>query len=186
MQAALFREAASAARGETSGHEPLLSRTMPVAGCLQPPAKGVRMTPIIERTVQKTNVWLRDAMQELEWISVQRSYLALRAVLHALRDRLMTPEVAQFGAQLPIFIRGIYYEGWNPSKTPVKDRRKESFLLQIVGDFAHTRNRNVDAEHVARAIFRVLQKHVPGNELEQVKNLLPHEIRNLWPAKKVA
>jgi len=40
----------------------------------------------------------------------RRAYNALRAVLHALRDRLTTEEIAQFGAQLPTFVRGVYYE----------------------------------------------------------------------------
>ena len=66
---------------------------------------------ILDRTVQKTNVWLRDARGELDWTSSQRAYLAMRAVLHAVRDRLSVEEIAQLGAQLPIFVRGIYYEG---------------------------------------------------------------------------
>lgn len=136
---------------------------------------------ILDRSVQKTNVWLRDVNAELSWFTFQRGYLALRAVLHALRDRLSTPEIAQFGAQLPIFIRGIYYEGWKPAHTPVKSRGKDLFLRQVRSQFAHTRNPDIDAEEVTRAIFRVLAKHVSGGELEQVKHLLPHELRDLWP-----
>src|SRR5689334_23087261 len=136
---------------------------------------------ILDKSVQKTNVWLRDVNSELSWFTFQRGYLALRAVLHALRDRLSTPEIAQFGAQLPIFIRGIYYEGWNPAHTPVKSRGKELFLRQVRSHFEHTRNPDVDAEEITRAIFRVLAKHISGGELEQVKHLLPHELRDLWP-----
>ncbi len=43
---------------------------------------------ILGRSVQKTNVWLRDVNYELQFFTFQRDYLALRAVLHALRDRL--------------------------------------------------------------------------------------------------
>jgi uncharacterized protein (DUF2267 family) len=141
---------------------------------------------ILDRSVQKTNVWLRDVNAELSWFTFQRGYLALRAVLHALRDRLTTPEVAQFGAQLPIFIRGIYYEGWNPSRTPVKSRGKELFLRQIRAEFAHTSNPDVDAEEIARSIFRVLRKHVSKGELEQVQALLPREIREFWAEERKA
>lgn len=141
---------------------------------------------ILDRSVQKTNIWLRDANYELGWFTLQRAYLSLRAVLHALRDRLTIQEVAQLGAQLPIFIRGIYYEGWNPSQTPVKSRGKELFLRQVRAEFAHTRNPDVDAEHVTRAIFRVLSKHVSEGELDQIKALLPRELREFWPEAKVA
>lgn len=135
---------------------------------------------ILDRSVQKTNVWLRDVNCELSWFTFQRGYLALRAVLHALRDRLSTPEVAQLGAQLPIFIRGVYYDGWNPSRTPMKSRGRELFLRQVRAEFAHTRNPDIDAESVTRAIFRVLCKHISEGELEQVKHLQPRELRDLW------
>ena len=141
---------------------------------------------IINRSVQKTNIWLRDVNYELSWFTFQRGYLSLRAVLHALRDRLTVQEVAQLGAQLPIFIRGIYYEGWNPAQTPVKSRGKELFLRQVREDFAHTRNPDIDAEHVTRAILRVLCKHVSKGELDQIKVLLPRELREFWPEAKAA
>jgi uncharacterized protein (DUF2267 family) len=131
-------------------------------------------------------VWLRDINYELSWFTFQRGYLALRAVLHALRDRLPTPEIAQLGAQLPIFIRGIYYEGWNPAKTPIKSRSKELFFRQVRAEFAHTRNPDIDGQEVASAIFRVLAKHVSKGELDQVRALLPRELRELWPQPKAA
>ena len=141
---------------------------------------------ILDRSVQKTNVWLRDINYELSWFTFQRGYIALRAVLHALRDRLSTPEIAQLGAQLPIFIRGIYYEGWNPAKTPIKSRGKELFFRQVRAEFKHTRNPDINPEEVSSAIFRVLAKHVSKGELDQVRALLPRELRALWPQAKAA
>jgi uncharacterized protein (DUF2267 family) len=136
---------------------------------------------ILDRSVQKTNVWLRDVNYELQWFTFQRGYLALRAVLHALRDRLSLAEVAQLGAQLPIFVRGIYYEGWSPSRTPIKSRGKQLFLRQVRADFAHTRNPDVDAEEITRAIFRVLNKHISKGEIDQIRAVLPRELREFWP-----
>lgn len=141
---------------------------------------------VLDRNIQATNIWLRDANYELSWFTDRRVYLALRAVLHALRDRLTTPEIAQLGAQLPIFIRGIYYEGWNPAHTPVKSRGKELFLRQVRDEFAHTRNPDIDPEEVTRAIFRVLCKHISPGELAQVRGILPRELRQLWPEAKAA
>jgi uncharacterized protein (DUF2267 family) len=140
----------------------------------------MRELAIVNKSVQKAHIWLRDVNYELSWFGFQRGYLALRAVLHTLRDRLTTQEVAQLGAQLPIFIRGIYYEGWNPAQTPVKSRGKELFLRQVRAEFAHTRNPDVDAEHITRAIFRVLSKHVSKGELDQVRAVLPRQLREFW------
>jgi uncharacterized protein (DUF2267 family) len=141
---------------------------------------------IVDRSIQKTNVWMRDVNYELKWFTFQRGYLALRAVLHALRDRLSLQEVAQLGAQLPIFIRGIYYEGWSPARTPIKSRGKQLFLRQVRAEFAHTRNPDVDPEEIARAIFRVLNKHVSKGEIDQIRGTLPRELREFWPETAAA
>ena len=141
---------------------------------------------ILDRSIQKTYIWLRDINYELGFFTIRRGYLSLRAVLHALRDRLTTPEIAQLGAQLPIFIRGLYYEGWNPSQTPVKSRSKNLFFRQVRAEFMHTRNPDIDPEQVTRAIFRVLAKHISKGELDQVRAILPQELRDLWPDAKAA
>jgi uncharacterized protein (DUF2267 family) len=85
---------------------------------------------VFDTTLQKTNDWLNDLMQRQGWTR-PRAYRALRATLHALRDRLIVEEVAELAAQLPMLIRGFYYEGWDPTGSPVKARRKEQFLAHI-------------------------------------------------------
>ena len=69
---------------------------------------------VFDTTVHKTHVWLNDIMQELGWEDRHKAYLGLRTTLHALRDRLTVEETAQLAAQLPMLIRGLYYEGWDP------------------------------------------------------------------------
>src|SRR5258706_13987050 len=75
---------------------------------------------IFDTTIRKTADWLRQIMQALGWENEQRAYLALRAVLHTLRDRLPIAEAAHLGAQLPMLIRGFYYDGWKPASKPLK------------------------------------------------------------------
>jgi uncharacterized protein (DUF2267 family) len=86
---------------------------------------------VFATTVQKTNSWLNDLMQIAGFQDRHKAYLALRAALHALRDRLTVEEVAQFGAQLPMLIRGFYYEGWDPTGKPLKVRDKKQYLARI-------------------------------------------------------
>src|SRR5690606_13115541 len=56
---------------------------------------------IFDRTVQKTNVLLKELGEALHMEDTHDAYLSLRAVLHALRDRLHPAEAAQLAAQLP-------------------------------------------------------------------------------------
>ena len=105
----------------------------------------------------------------------------LRAVLHALRDRLTVAEAADLGAQLPMLIRGLYFEGWTPKGKPVKERRREEFLAHIAGAFRG--HAEVFPEEVAWAVFKVLANHVSAGEIGDIKHVLPGPIRALWPEK---
>jgi len=133
-----------------------------------------------DRTIQKTNIWLKDLMQTMATESRQQAYSALRVTLHATRDRLPVEEVAQLGAQLPMLLRGSYYEGWVPARTPLKERRREQFLARIEEELRADTPTN--AEDVARAVFVVIAHRVSEGEIEDVKHVIPEDIRDLWPA----
>jgi len=139
--------------------------------------------PPIENTVHTTNTWLNEVRDELSWQDRHRAYRALRAVLHALRDRLTVAETADLGAQLPMLIRGLYYEGWVPAGKPLKERKKEDFLAHIAAEFRD--DPRIFPEGLAWAVFTVLQRHVSAGEIQDVKHILPAEIRSLWPGSEV-
>ena len=132
-----------------------------------------------ESTLQTTNIWLNDIRERLGgWWDQDRAYQALWTVLHALRDRLPVDQVAALAAQLPMLVRGFYYEGWHPHGKPVKERHKEDFLGHIATVFGE--ESHVDPETVVKAVFEVLSKHVSRGEIESVKHSLPSELRSLW------
>jgi uncharacterized protein (DUF2267 family) len=133
---------------------------------------------VFDRTIHKTNNWLNELMEILGWHDRHKAYLALRVTLHALRDRLTVEEGAQLGAQLPMLIRGFYYEGWDPTGKPLKVRHKEEFLARVEEQFSG--DDQVDAEQVARAVFTLLSNRITEGEIEDVKHVLPAELRELW------
>ncbi|HEX8034796.1 MAG TPA: DUF2267 domain-containing protein [Ktedonobacterales bacterium] len=138
---------------------------------------------VFDTTLQKTNSWLKDLMQALNWTDRHMAYSALRATLHALRDHLTVEEVAQLGAQLPMLIRGFYYEGWDPTGKPLRERHLEQFLAHIEQQFKDddTVDILVESAQVAQAVFQVLSQRISTGEIEDVKHVLPAEIRGLWP-----
>ena len=96
-----------------------------------------------------------------------------------MRDRLPVDEAVQLAAQLPMLVRGFYYEGWHPHGKPVKERSRDEVLAHVTDGFLF--DPEADSERIARAVFTVLARHVSGGEIEDVKSTLPAGVRRLWP-----
>lgn len=133
---------------------------------------------VFEHTIEITHTWLNDLVERLAWRDRQRTYRALRAVLHALRDRLSVDDASHLAAQLPMLVRGFYYEGYHPSGKPLLERKRSEFLAHVKCEFP---DESFDIETVTRAVLQVVTKHVTPGEVEKIKASLPEEIRSLWP-----
>lgn len=133
---------------------------------------------VFDSTIQKTIALLKDVSAEFGWPEERRqqAYSALRSVLHAVRDRLPVTEAANFAAQLPMLVRGFYYEGWKPESVPKKMHRQE-FLAEVQKQFQFS----VDggAERLVNGIMRVLTRHIEPHTLEKIKTEMPHDLADL-------
>jgi uncharacterized protein (DUF2267 family) len=85
-----------------------------------------------------------------------------------------------FGAQLPMLIRGLYYEGWHMRDTAPSERTKSAFLGHINAEFKP--DPNTDTEQLAREVFKLLARKISPGEIEDVTHMLPPEVRALWPS----
>jgi uncharacterized protein (DUF2267 family) len=135
---------------------------------------------VFDTTVHRTNSWLKELMGELGAQDRHRAYQALRATLHALRDRLTVEEAAHLGAQLPMLVRGFYYEGWDPAGKPIKARSRDEFLVLVAEQLPD--NQPFDPEQAVTAVLAVLERRVSEGEIKDIKQTLPAEVRELWPA----
>jgi uncharacterized protein (DUF2267 family) len=122
--------------------------------------------------------WLKNLQEELHVDDERRAYHALRAVLHALRDRLLVEEAADLAAQMPMLIRGLYYDSWKPAATPRPQRSRDQFLEAVAEGLPES---DLDAERAARAVFSLLQQRVTDGEIADVKAMLPDDLCSLWP-----
>ena len=87
-----------------------------------------RTIHIFTHHAEEAQHWVNALCEDLDWPSDKRGYHLLRAVLHALRDWLSPEELADFSAQLPVLVRGVLFEGWDPAALPVIDRSREDFF----------------------------------------------------------
>jgi len=133
-----------------------------------------------DKTVQESNLWLKDVMERLETEDRRHAYSTLRAVLHALRDRIGPESAAHLGAQLPMLLRGLFYEGWDPTNKPTKERHEDAFLAHIARELPRASADEV--EQGTLAVLDVLSKHVDRGAAVKIAGMFPQELRRLWPA----
>jgi uncharacterized protein (DUF2267 family) len=129
----------------------------------------------IDETVQQTYVWI-DEVADAFHGSRHEGFQVLRGFLHTLRDHLPTDESAQLAAQLPMLVRGVYYEGWNPGHSTQRERGEAEFLRHMVSE---TGIREFDARDAVKAAWGTMAHHITGGELAQVEQSLPKHVRAL-------
>jgi uncharacterized protein (DUF2267 family) len=139
----------------------------------------VRAANLFHQTMEMTEQWIREVMEHLAIDDPRRGYRVFRATMHTLRDRLTMDEAVNLGAQLPMLVRGLYYEGWKPATTPQKLRNREQFFERLGRELCEPID--PDPEAACRAVFRVLNDHVTAGEIRDVKGMLPADVRDLWP-----
>jgi len=131
-----------------------------------------------DTTVHKTNAWLSEIMLNMGWDSRHKAWMGLRAVLHELRDRLTVEEMASLGAQLPMLVRGMYFEGWHPRHERSRARKKEAFLARVAAAFPE--DPELDPEDLVHVVFGVVSRHISAGEARHLERVLPREIADMW------
>lgn len=133
---------------------------------------------VFDRTVQTTNIWLDEIMEQ---IGTERraAWSVMGAVLRALRDQLPVDHSAHLAAQLPLLVRGAFYEQWRPADVPDRIRNREEFLERVAAYMGATRE--IDLERAASAVMSTLGRHIDAGEATKARESLPGHIRELWP-----
>lgn len=131
--------------------------------------------PAFDATVQKTNHLLKHIAGAYGWPKERRnqSYAALRSVLQTLRDRLTVEETAQLAAQLPTLVRGLYYEGWNPTVVPV-DMDRAEFLARVQAAFSYESEGG--PLRLVHTVVDALKHHVSEGEWGDIRSSMPRDL----------
>lgn len=133
----------------------------------------------ISHSVQQAQEWLKEVRNNAGLADETEALAVLRAVMHQLRDRLSVEETAQLAAELPMLIRGIFYEGWQPAHVPDKSIRTRQDFIDGVG--LRLRPYQHDPETMVRIVFMILAHHLDPGEISDVIGQLPDSQKELWP-----
>lgn len=132
----------------------------------------------IDHAPQVVAEWLNLLQEDLGWPDRGRAYLLLRETLHAIRDFLTVAEAADLSAQLPLLIRGIFFDGWVPARTPAKLRSVDDFLDRVTKAFAN--DPLVEPDVAVASVFAVLRRQISPGEYRQVAWAMRKPLRDLW------
>ena len=128
-----------------------------------------------EHAIHTANIWLKSVSDALDTDDRHLAHRVLRAWLHTLRDRLTVDVAAHFAAQLPELLRGMYYDGWDPSSVPVKYDR-EAYVGRFVQE---AKVRDEDVPRMTPAVTKAVREHFSPGTMETILGQLPRDLRNL-------
>ena len=129
----------------------------------------------LDHGIDKTIQWLADAADEFGTEDRRFAYRVTRAWLYTLRDRLPVPIAAHFAAQLPEPLRGAFYDGWNPSRVPVKYGPAE-YARRFARDAGIG---DIDVPRAASLVAPVVRRHVSSGALDEALHALPAAVRQM-------
>lgn len=134
----------------------------------------------LNHTVTETKEWLDDLVAAGPFEVEQQAYSHLRAVLHSLRDRLTVEEAVHFAAQLPMLIRGFYYEGWRPALAPNEETTPGEFFASVRESLNDQLTGDEELRESTEAVLKLLVNRVQPGQIRHVRAQLPEELQELW------
>jgi uncharacterized protein (DUF2267 family) len=147
----------------------------PIGGVMAMSTTGLEA---FDKTLHLTHIWLDEIIARIG-PDKQVAWRVLGAVLHVLRDRLQPDLSAHLASQLPLLVRGLYYDQYQPSRQPSLVDRAEDFTEHVAAILHDVRR--VDPEEAAKVVFAVLSRHLSAGLLDNVRHALPRSIAALWP-----
>ena len=107
----------------------------------------------------------------------------LQSILHAVRNQMTVEESVQIIAQLPMFLKAVYVKNWSLKGKPTRVKHFDDFVMEvreISGEVSGSDfPKDDDVETAFSVVFMMLRKYISLGELEDIKALLPKELKPL-------
>jgi uncharacterized protein (DUF2267 family) len=139
--------------------------------------------PVFDKSLKTTAIWLAEIQGD---IGPDRAFAwrVLSVVLQQLRDHLPLELSAHFGAQLPMIVRGAFYDRFDPTGLPKSAHGSDDFVDAVADQLRG--GRGVDPRDAIQSVFGVLDRHLSQGQIENVVRALPKSIRAFWPRQEYA
>ncbi|HSQ47074.1 MAG TPA: DUF2267 domain-containing protein [Lutibacter sp.] len=106
----------------------------------------------------------------------------LSSILHGLREVITTEESLQLISQFPMFLKAVYVNKWTTRKK-VRVKTMTDFIDLIRELDGVTSLNDFESEEVAEnyinSTFMMLRKYVSLGELEDIRTVLPKELKSI-------
>jgi len=132
---------------------------------------------ILDKANQSVHIWLNDIADHIG-PDKHCAYRTLHAVLRVIRDRLSVEQAVQLSSQLPLFIKGMYFDQWHLVGKPEKFRTVEELCARISAEMNGARK--VKPKLAAMAVMKAMSSHISHGEITKIKGSMPAHIRALW------
>ncbi|GMN11740.1 hypothetical protein MTsPCn9_29230 [Croceitalea sp. MTPC9] len=129
--------------------------------------------------------FLKDYTKEMNLgTNTDKAGRIFTVIMHALRDIIPPEESLQFIAQLPMFLKGVYVNGWSIKRKKPKVKNMAEFLDLVrhhdwpaaVNDFEYS---DEVAERYVNTTFIYLRKYVSLGEMEDIRDGLPKDLKSM-------
>lgn len=139
----------------------------------------------LDKHVENAQIFIKELAKELGHpADTDRAWRVLRTTFHVLRRRLTVEESFDLVAELPMLMKALYVDGWNPSREQSRIKSPEDFVTAMVSTHGRAATGDLPtqatAEDAALAVFRVIQNHISLGESENIKSILPRELKEFW------
>lgn len=138
-----------------------------------------------EKQANKGKEFLKDLTHELGLVdNEEKAGRIFKSVLFTLRDHMPNEASMELMTRLPVYLRGVYSDGWKMKKShadPEKIVSLNEFVFEVMKK--NTTNDFIDenraVEHI-KDIFRTLERHMSEEDKLEIESILPSGVDQLW------
>jgi len=135
------------------------------------------------------NIFIKKYAKELDLKNdLNKAGRILSSILHGLREIISPEESLQLLAQLPMFLKAVYVNGWTAHKR--KKVKNMDDLIELVRDLNgvtawHDFESDTQTKEYINKTFTVLKDYISIGELEDIRSELPKNLKSLIYSERI-